>query len=189
MSEFADARAELPSVIASLPEALRKSEAAKFLEIVEELRRSYDAELRAILKVLTLDTSDEDLVRRVRYETQFGLSTIDAQRTRCHNIDRIGQVLLAPLRLQGEQEAADQLSRLLGPLSVADNELLDDISEVLNRVATAAVSIDEAMQDRKTDEARALREQFAQEIEPKLEEIKATLQVMNRVANQLLDAV
>jgi hypothetical protein len=189
MSEFADARAELPSAIASLPESLRNSEAAKLLEIVEELRRSYDAELRAILKVLTLDTTNAELVRRVRYETEFGLSTIDAQRTRCHNIDRIGRVLLEPLRLKGEQEAADQLGRLVEPLGIADNELLDDIGDVLNQAAAAAVSIDEHLQAGMAGEARASRERFAQEIAPKLEEVKRTLQVMNRVANELLDAV
>ena len=186
-NEFVEAREQLPGALATLPASALASGAGAFLQIVEELRRSFAVELRALVAVLTVDPTDAQAVSALRWTLEFGEQSLAAERTHCHNIDRVANEIVAPLQLAGDEALAARIAALVEPLRNADGEYLDDVETVVGAATRAAVAIDDLVQAGKLDEARRVQREFGVAVKPTLDSIKTTLKTMNGLANDLID--
>lgn len=177
---FIEARERLPSVVETLPRELTEANAARLLRIVEELKKSYVVELGPAQAVMRVDVEDRQAVRDLHQELEdyYQARLFDHERTHCTNIDRLA-ARLSP-------DARDRLDEVLYPLREADNIILDDVEQMLSATLDAAREIANATAVRDAEAAQA---RFTQEMEPRIDRLKATLKRMNVLANELVDLV
>jgi len=193
---FIKAREKLPSAISTLPPDYLNGNAAALLAVNEELKRSYDVELRIIRAIRRLDVSDPKAVAQMTADFQDYQATrgFDRERTHCSNIGLITRQLFVPLQsawTQADRDRVAQLEGFLKGLSYHDDEFVDEIEPVMDRALAALERINLHVQASRADPtqlaaARQEQQAFIAEFDPEFARLKDVLKRMNELANDLI---
>lgn len=183
-----EASNQVASVVATMPINLRATNAVPLMAILRELESSSVIEIGVIHAVTRVDVEDPTAVRTQRtiLEDYRDRRLYDRDRTHCSNIKRIAT------QIKPAEESADgsrslrNLDEALEWLKDADDDLLGDIARILDEAINAISQIDKSG---RVDDAQTAKENFAERMQPTLDDIKSNLARMHEVAGELIDAI
>ncbi|HJQ55523.1 MAG TPA: hypothetical protein VJ890_01365 [Vineibacter sp.] len=195
--DFDKVRASFVSVTASLPKNYLDENAARLLMIVEELRKSYVAELNLVQTVGDLDVSDtQEVGRRSAWLKRYvGERFFEHERTHCHNIARIKAMMAKPFETgsQKDKQLIKAFDGVATFLSQRDDDILDALEPLAADAHKTIRAIEKALEPQKetgggdSEKAKKLQRAFVRRAEKHLATARNGLRELSQLSEQLID--